>query len=99
MTAAMAERAIPAISIRNPINHDATPKGNESKRGHGLRTGICIAEAQGSGDARIGGGVVERRRIPSAALTDSTQRCLDTPRHTQTDHHDGFLATEHELTK
>jgi hypothetical protein len=95
----MDERAIPTISARNPINHDATPKGNESKRGRGLRTGICSAEAQGSGDARIGGGVVQRRRIPSAALTDATQRCFDTPRHTQTDHHDGFPATERELTK
>jgi hypothetical protein len=42
---AMAERAIPAISARNPINHDATPKGNENKSGRGLRTGICSAEA------------------------------------------------------
>ena len=34
--AAMAERAIPAISARNPINHDATPKGNEKN------VGVCF---------------------------------------------------------
>jgi hypothetical protein len=59
----MAERAIPALSAQFPINHDATTKGNESKLGHGLRTGICSAEAHGSDPARIGGDAVQRREI------------------------------------